>query len=110
MEFNHAHNDFLEMWARRGIIGIIALIGIYLIPILLIISFYRKNNYIIKNNENLISINKFLVISGVLIYFGYFIFGLSDVFFTFVIGHNFYLFSLIFILSSMQWIQKENSK
>ncbi len=39
---NHAHNDFLEMWARRGIIGIIALIGIYLIPILLIISFYRK--------------------------------------------------------------------
>ena len=110
MEFNHAHNDFLEMWARRGIIGIIALIGIYLIPILLIISFYRKNNYIIKNNESLISINKFLVISGVLIYFGYFIFGLSDVFFTFVIGHNFYLFSLIFILSSMQWIQKENSK
>ena len=110
MEYNHAHNDFLEMWARRGIIGIIALIGIYVIPILLIISFYRKNKYTVKNNERLTSINKFLVISGVLIYFGYFIFGLSDVFFTFVIGHNFYLFSLIFILSSMQWIQKENSK
>ena len=91
-------------------IGVVSLLAIYLAPILLIIAIYKKTKSMISDSKDLNAINKILLLSGVLIYFGYFIFGLSDVFFTFVIGHNFYLFSLIFILSSMQWIQKENSK
>lgn len=110
MNYPHAHNDFLEAWARRGMIGVVSLLAIYLAPILLIIASYKKTKSMISDSKNLNAINKILLLSGVLIYFGYFIFGLSDVFFTFVIGHNFYLFSLIFILSSMQWIQKANSK
>lgn len=105
MKYNHAHNDFLEMWARRGIIGILALISIYSIPIILLLISYKKNK---NSTPELASINKFLLISGLLIYSGYFIFGLSDVFFTFVIGHNFYLFSLIFLLSAFSWIEKKN--
>ena len=101
MEYNHAHNDFLEMWARRGAVGVISLMGIYLIPIFLVIFHYKKNK---KKLPELMAVNKFLVTSGILIYFGYFIFGLSDVFFTFVIGHNFYLFSLVFIISAMTWL------
>jgi len=74
---------------------------------LLIISSYKSNENKIKDYINLIDLNKLLMISGVLIYFGYFVFGLSDVFFTFAIGHNFYLFSLVFILSAMQWIKRQ---
>lgn len=104
MKYNHAHNDFLEMWVRRGVIGIIALISIYSIPIILLFISRKKNK---NSTSELASINKFLLISGFLIYSGYFIFGLSDVFFTFVIGHNFYLFSLIFLLSAFGWIEKQ---
>lgn len=96
MTFRHAHNDFLETWARRGVIGVIGLIIIYTMPI-----------YLLKLARSFTTtkISDCLLITGVIIYLGYFISGLTSVFFTFVISHNFYLFSFIYLISAMQWIK-----
>ena len=96
MTFSHAHNDFLETWARRGVIGVIGLIIIYTMPI-----------YLLKLARSFTTtkISDCLLIAGVIIYLGYFISGLTSVFFTFVISHNFYLFSFIYLISAMQWIK-----
>lgn len=96
MTFSHAHNDFLETWARRGVIGVIGLIIIYTMPI-----------YLLKLARSFTTtkISDCLLITGVIIYLGYFISGLTSVFFTFVISHNFYLFSFIYLISAMQWIK-----
>ena len=96
MTFSHAHNDFLETWARRGVIGVIGLIIIYAMPI-----------YLLKLARSFTTtkISDCLLITGVIIYLGYFISGLTSVFFTFVISHNFYLFSFIYLISAMQWIK-----
>lgn len=110
MNFRHAHNDLLENWARRGAIGVIALIFIYIVPVYLLYLLYRKNK---DSRGEMRELNKFLFVSGTSIFIAYSIFGLASVFFTFVISHNFYMFSLIFIFSSMYWFnsaQKTNLK
>ena len=104
MNYNHAHNDFIENWARRGMVGVLFLFFIYATPIFCLWLAYQRNKVFLMAQKNLLDLNKFFFLFGFLIYFGYFVFGLSDVFFTFVISHNFYIFSFIFFLSVLQWI------
>ena len=106
LRYNHAHNDFLQMWSSRGVFGVIGLLFIYLFPIYLIYKSYEKNKSILCNSSRFHSINKLFLIFGIFTYFGYFIFGLSDWFFIFVIGQNFYLFTLVAYLSAMLWIRR----
>ena len=35
LEFNHAHNEFLDLFAKRGVIGLGALLYLYAVPLLL---------------------------------------------------------------------------
>ena len=104
MNYNHAHNDFIENWARRGMVGVLFLFFIYATPIFCLWLAYQRNKVFLMAQKNLLDLNRFFFLFGFLIYFGYFVFGLSDVFFTFVISHNFYIFSFIFFLSVLQWI------
>lgn len=106
LKYNHAHNDFLQMWASRGVIGVTGLLCIYFLPIYLIFKAFKKNKDIFFPLSRFNDLNKLFLVFGILTYFGYFIFGLSDWFFTFVIGRNFYLFTLIAYLSAMLWIRK----
>ena len=32
LEMAHSHNEFLEMWSRRGALGVLMLLGIYAVP------------------------------------------------------------------------------
>lgn len=102
MDYNHAHNELLETWARRGVLGVISLIVIYVVPVYFLLLTCKKINNLPRKFEEL---KQLLLISGLMIYVGYFFFGLFSVFFKFVIGHNFYLFSLIFIYSSICWVK-----
>lgn len=106
LNFKHAHNELLQMWASRGFIGVMALLLIYFVPVYLVFIAYKKNKKIILPSSELKDINRLLYISGIMIFIGYFIFGLSDWFFTFVIGRNFYLFALIAYLSAMLWVRR----
>jgi len=51
-----------------------------------------------------------LSLIGVMLPVSYFIFGLTDVFFNLAIGHNFYIFSMVFVMASIQWLKKHDEK
>lgn len=105
-EINHSHNDFLDMWAKRGIVGVGILFLIYAIPLWI---FYptKKRVACIEESEKKNFIAMSLV--GVMLPVSYFVFGWTDVFFNLTIGHNFYIFSLIFILAAVNAIRKNHS-
>lgn len=103
LKFTHAHNDLIENWARRGALGVVSMLLIYIFPIYLIYMISSKNTIISVEFGRL---KRFFVISGFFIYFGYFVFGWTSVFFKFVIGHNFYMFSLIFFCAAISYIDR----
>ncbi len=102
-EIHHSHNDLLEMWARRGIFGVVFILGIYLIPILV---FFPTQKSISRIQQEKKSEYIALHLIGLLLPTGYFIFGLTDVFFNLSIGHHFYIFAQIFILAAIQGMQQ----
>lgn len=104
---SHTHNEFLEMWASRGIVGVLALCAFYLIPMRI---FWPKNNTLTKFSENNKSLYISLSLIGIMLPVSYFIFGLTDVFFNLAIGHNFYIFSMVFVMASIQWLKKNDEK
>ena len=77
MDYNHAHNELLETWARRGILGVISLIVIYVTPVCFLLLACKKINSLPSKLEEL---KQLLLISGLMIYVGYFLFGLFSVF------------------------------
>lgn len=96
MDYGHAHNEFLDNWARRGSIGFIFLFFIYITPFYFfkIRSFYNE-----KIDNGLRYLGFFIPIS-------YAIFGLTQVFFSHNSGHLFYIFSLAFIWSALSHKQE----
>ncbi|MFB9847342.1 O-antigen ligase family protein [Oceanisphaera arctica] len=71
---NHAHNEYLDNFARRGILGLLSLLALYLVPLRL---FARRLN---SANMEL----RALATAGALLPVAFMDFGLSQVFF----GHN----------------------
>lgn len=104
---SHTHNEFLEMWASRGIIGVLALCAFYLIPVMI---FWPKKNTLREFSDNNKNLYVSLSLIGVMLPVSYFIFGLTDVFFNLAIGHNFYIFSMVFVMASIQWLKKNDEQ
>ncbi|WP_328732127.1 O-antigen ligase family protein [Vreelandella azerica] len=42
--YDHAHNQFIDAWAKRGLLGLLALIALYLVPMRLFISLLSSQN------------------------------------------------------------------
>lgn len=101
LKIAHTHHEFLEIWARRGLIGVICLSLIYIVPFLL---FIPRNSNIPESKKMLLTS---LCVAGMLIPIGYFTFGLSEVFFFLNIGNIFYIFSLISLFSAIQFLKQE---
>lgn len=105
IDIPHTHNDLIEMWAARGIVGVLCILAIYLVPAYI---FFPSRKKIAEINL----VNKSLYIAlhliGFIIPVGYFVFGWTDVFFNLSIGHNFYIFGLIFVLATIQWLRNSS--
>lgn len=91
-EYGHAHNEILDMFAKRGLIGVSGLLLFYVIP-LAIFWPSRRRIYALpaqqqKNGLALRTVASLLPIA----YFG---FGWTQVFFAHNSGHMFYIFSLV---------------
>ncbi|MDR3003305.1 MAG: O-antigen ligase family protein [Acidovorax sp.] len=97
----HTHNEFLEMWARRGLIGVISLALIYIVPFCIFIPLDKAVP------EEKRTLYRSLHVAGMMVPVGYFIFGLSEVFFFLNIGNIFYIFSLILLFSAIKWIERD---
>lgn len=72
--FNHAHNEFLDIAAKRGLVGLITLILLYLIPIRLYIPYLTHTSLKIRA----------LATAGLILPVAYIDFGLSQAF----LSHN----------------------
>ena len=97
---HHAHNEYLDNFARRGILGLLSLLALYLVPLRL---FARR---LTESNLEL----RALATAGVILPVAFLDFGLSQVFF----GHNsgvmVYAFWLAVLWGTLRAYEKAQSK
>ncbi len=95
LKFSHAHNEWLDMAARRGLVGVFLLLLYLLVPAWL---FWPARA---QADDALGPTRLALSLVGLLLPLGYFGFGLTQVFFSHNSGHLFYLFMLILVHASL---------
>nr|WP_290955658.1 O-antigen ligase family protein [Halomonas sp.] len=83
--YGHAHNEFIDAWAKRGLIGLVVLLTLYLIPM----KFFARR--LDSPDLELRS----LAVAGVLLSVAYIDFGLSQVF----LSHNSGVMMFAFLLA-----------
>ena len=102
VDFGHAHNDFLNIFAKKGILGVVGLILVYLAPLVI---FWPEKKYFSLLSQEAAATYKAVCLIGISIPVAYFIFGLTEYFFYLNIGHVFYLFSIIYTYSLLKSVQ-----
>lgn len=97
--FGHAHNEILDTFARRGLIGVALLLLYLLLPLWL---FWPRAARIGAGDGDLVAATRLaLGLVGILLPLGYLGFGLTQVFFSHNSGHMFYLFMLILVQAAL---------
>lgn len=86
----HAHNDLLDAWVRRGALGFLMVLGLYLVPLWRFLPGLRSENA----NE------RSFAMAGVLLVISFISFGLSYSFFAYPAGVAVYASWLVFL-----WVQ-----
>ena len=91
MKYGHAHNEILDMWVKRGLLGLILLLLFYAVPAAI---FWPTPRRLARVNAE--SRHKALALraAAVLLPLAYFGFGWTQVFFAHNSGHMFYIFGL----------------
>ncbi|MGJ7461962.1 O-antigen ligase family protein [Halomonas sp. MA07-2] len=90
--FPHVNNDVLEAWAKRGLPGVVALLLLYLAPILL---FFPSLSEFDPSRRS-------LAMAGVLLSIAYMGFGVSYSFMTYPLAITFYMFWLIVLWTALR--------
>ncbi len=83
-EHNHLHNEYLDALVKRGLAGLVALLALYLVPLILFARHVRDNNRAVRP----------YAVAGVLLIVCYMTFGLTQSFLT----HNNGVMTLAFML------------
>lgn len=86
--YGHAHNEMLDMFARRGLVGLLALLAFYAVPFW---GFFRQ----IRWNSEREDLQNCLASLGMMLPVCYLAFGFTQVFFAHNSGHLFYIFTII---------------
>ncbi|MFU1520478.1 O-antigen ligase family protein [Vreelandella alkaliphila] len=86
----HAHNDLLDAWVRRGLLGMLVVLGLYLVPLWHFFPGLRSEN----------PVHKSFSVAGVLLTVAFISFGLSYSFFAYPAGIAVYASWLVFL-----WVQ-----
>lgn len=91
MEYGHAHNEILDMWVKRGLLGLVLLLLFYAIPACI---FWptkeRLARALPEDRSKLLALRA----AAALLPLAYFGFGWTQVFFAHNSGNMFYIFSL----------------
>lgn len=72
--YDHVHNEYLDAWVKRGVVGLVALLALYLVPLRLFTQRIRSEDLHLRA----------FAVAGVLLPVAYIDFGLSQVF----LAHN----------------------
>ncbi len=90
--FNHFHNDFLDALVKRGVLGGVALLIIYVVPAIL---FYRQLKQCSPAKRP-------LVYAGLILVIATFVFGLTQTFFSHTSGVMIYVFMLVLLWAQVR--------
>lgn len=104
VNFGHAHNDYLNIFAKRGVLGVLALTLIYILPFVALSPDFSK---IIKMTPEILGEYKAVTAIGMSIPISYFVFGWTEFFFYLNIGHIFYIFSILYTYSVIKSIEDQ---
>lgn len=91
VQLNHAHNESLDMFAKRGLLGVIGLLGFYLVPALL---FWRCLRSLRDDGSADASVRRAAALCGLTTVIGYLGFGMTQVMFAHNNGNLMYLLSI----------------
>lgn len=83
-QFDHAHNEYIDALAKRGVVGLTVLLALYFVPLRLFASGLKHQNLETRA----------LAVAGTLLAVGYIDFGLSQAFLSHNSGVMFYAFWL----------------
>lgn len=103
VNFGHSHNEFLNVFAKKGLVGVFGLILVYLAPILL---FWPRKACMKSLDTCRVKDYKAVCLVGLSIPLAYAVFGLTEYFFYLNIGHIFYIFSIVYTYSLMKSTQE----
>lgn len=90
--YEHPHNEFLDAWVKRGVLGLLALLALYLVPLRL---FYRRLD---SNDLTLRS----LAVAGVLLPLTFLDFGMTWVMFSQASGVMVYAYWLAIVWGTLR--------
>ncbi|WP_120965597.1 MULTISPECIES: O-antigen ligase family protein [unclassified Comamonas] len=92
MEYGHAHNEILDMWVKRGMLGLLLLLLFYAVPLCV---FWPSSRRLALVSEEVKPKLFALRAAASLLPLAYFGFGWTQVFFAHNSGNMFYIFSLV---------------
>lgn len=94
---NHAHNEYLDNYARRGLIGLLSLFALYLVPLRLFVKHLTATNLEIRA----------LATAGAILPVAFMDFGLTQVFLSHNSGVMVYSFWLVILWGTMRALKKK---
>ncbi len=98
LEFGHAHNEALDLWAKHGAVGVLLLMLFYGVPLLLLWPTAARTH---DARGRLDRVALALCLVGVLLPLSYAAFGLTQVFLAHNSGNLFYLFMCPLVLAAL---------
>jgi O-antigen ligase len=94
--YSHAHNEFIDTFAKRGLNGLVALMMLYLVPLRLFMRSFAEPDLTIRS----------VAVAGALLPVAYIDFGLTQAFLTHHSGTMMYAF-LLAVLWGIHSVQRE---
>lgn len=107
MDYGHAHNEILDMWVKRGLLGLCLLMLCYAIPLWLFWPSRQRVQRIAQAHRPQILA---LRMSASLLPIAYFGFGWTQVFFAHNSGHMFYMFGIVSFWGAIQYLERSSQQ
>lgn len=107
MNYGHAHNEILDMLAKRGALGLTMLLMFYAIPLA---AFWPTRSRITALPETLQRQALALRAAASLLPIAYFGFGWTQVFFAHNSGNMFYLFAIVAFWGAIQYLERSSQQ
>ena len=102
MQYGHAHTEILDMWVKRGLLGVLALLSFYASPLYLFWpSQTRLAPFAGEQRARIMALRT----AGTMLPLAYFGFGWTQVFFAHNSGNLFYIFALAGLWGSVVYLQ-----
>lgn len=107
MEYGHAHNEILDMWVKRGLLGLCLLMLCYAVPLWLFWPSRQRLQHIAPElKPQMLALR----MSASLLPIAYFGFGWTQVFFAHNSGHMFYMFGIVSFWGAIQYLERSSQQ